>query len=98
MSYVIIWTYDVMPGEDAAFRSAYGPEGDWAALFSRASGFLSVELLFDGARYATIDRWESQTAFEAFQREHGAAYAALDAKLAHLTRVQERVGAFARVT
>jgi heme-degrading monooxygenase HmoA len=93
MSYAIIWTYDITPEYEAAFRAAYGPNGDWAQLFARAPGFLGAELL-GGERYATIDRWESQAAFEAFQAQHGEAYAALDAKLAHLTRAQQRVGGF----
>jgi heme-degrading monooxygenase HmoA len=94
MSYAIIWTYDIAPEHEAAFRAAYGPNGGWAQLFARAPGFVSVELLHDGARYATIDRWETPEAFQAFQAAHGADYAALDAKLAHLTRAQQRAGAF----
>jgi len=94
MSYAIIWTYDVAPEHEAAFRAAYAPDGAWAKLFARAPGFLGTELLGDGARYATIDRWESAAAFDAFQSAHGADYAALDAKLAHLTLAQQRVGAF----
>jgi heme-degrading monooxygenase HmoA len=93
MSYAIIWTYDVAPEHEAAFRAAYGPHGDWAQLFASAAGFIGVELL-SGERYATIDRWESQAAFEAFQANLGEAYAALDATLAHLTRAQQRVGGF----
>ncbi len=93
MSYAIIWTYDVAPGHEAAFRAAYGPDGDWARLFAKAPGFIGVELL-EGARYATIDRWDAQAAFDAFKAQHGGAYAALDAKLAHLTLAQQLVGAF----
>lgn len=93
MSHVIIWTYDVATGQEAAFRAAYGSEGDWARLFAKAPGFIGVELL-EGARYATIDRWDSKAAFDAFKAEHGGAYAALDAKLAPLTVAQQLVGAF----
>jgi heme-degrading monooxygenase HmoA len=93
MSYAIIWTYDIQPEHELAFRAAYGPNGEWAQLFARASGFIGVELL-GGDRYATIDRWESQAAFEAFRANHSEAYAALDARLAHLTRAQQRVGGF----
>ena len=94
MTYAIIWTYDIAPEHEAEFRAAYGATGDWAQLFARAPDFLGTELLRDGARYATIDRWESGAAFDAFQVQHGEAYRPLDAKLAHLTRAQQRVGAF----
>ena len=93
MTYAIIWTYDIALEHEAGFRTAYGSNGEWAQLFARAPGFLGTELL-SGERYATIDRWESQAAFEAFQVRHGEAYASLDAKLAHLTRAQQRIGAF----
>ena len=94
MSYAIIWTYDIAPEHEAAFRAAYGANGDWAQLFARADEFIGTELLSDGDRYATIDRWQSVAAFDAFQAEYGEAYRALDAKLAHLTRAQQRVGGF----
>ena len=94
MSYAIIWTYDIVPEHEAEFRAAYGSNGTWAQLFASAQGFICVELLHSNERYATIDRWESAAAFDAFQREQGEAYKALDAKLAHLTRAQQRIGAF----
>ena len=94
MSYAIIWTYDIAPEHEAEFRAAYGPNGDWAQLFARAPGFLGTELLGGGVRYATIDRWESAAAFDAFQAQFGEIYRALDAKLAHLTHAQQRIGAF----
>lgn len=93
MTYAIIWTYDIAPEHEAAFHAAYSSQGDWARLFARAPGFIGTELL-SGECYATIDRWESRAAFEAFQANHGEAYTALDAQLAHLTRAQQRVGAF----
>jgi heme-degrading monooxygenase HmoA len=96
MSYAILWTYEVTPGREEAFRAAYGPDGDWARLFARAAGFLGVELYGDGARYLSIDRWATAEAFEAFQERFSAEYAALDAKLAPLTCAQTRLGAFTR--
>lgn len=94
MNYVIIWTYEVDAPNELAFCAAYGPNGDWAALFARAPGFIDIELLYDGGRYATIDRWESPEAFDSFKTAHGAAYDALDAKCGHLTRAEHRIGAF----
>ena len=51
----------------------YAPDGDWARLFATAPGFMGVELLGEEARYATIDRWVSQGAFDAFKAEQGKA-------------------------
>lgn len=86
MSYAILWVYEVAPGQEGAFRDAYGPDGAWASLFSCAAGFVGVELLDNGERFVTIDRWDSQAAFDAFQAAHGAVYEALDKELAPLTR------------
>jgi len=97
VSYLIVWTYDVAPAHRAAFRAAYGPDGDWALLFKRSAGFVGVELYQDGERFITLDRWSSKSAFDAFQAAHGGEYAALDVKLAHLTIGQVRVGAFESV-
>jgi heme-degrading monooxygenase HmoA len=94
MSYLIVWTYDVAPPQQAAFRAAYGPDGVWARMFAQAPGFAGVELYQDGARFLTLDKWESRSAFDAFQAAHGGEYAALDVKLAHLSVGQVCVGAF----
>lgn len=92
--YSIVWRYEVGPGEARAFEAAYGPEGDWARLFRQAHGFRGVEL-FHGASgtYLTLDHWDNEAAFQAFQAAHGEAYAALDARFAPLSRGQTRLGA-----
>ncbi|HJS79157.1 MAG TPA: antibiotic biosynthesis monooxygenase [Vitreimonas sp.] len=94
MSYVIVWTYEVPPPATDEFIAAYGPEGDWAQLFAKGAGFIGVELYRDGQTFLTLDRWRSADAFNAFQAAFGAHYQALDAKLAHLTSSQARIGAF----
>ena len=94
MSYVILWTYEVAPEQAEAFRAAYGADGAWAQLFARAPGFIGTELYADADRYLTIDRWDSRQAFEAFHRDHGPAYRALDAQMERLTRSETRLGAF----
>ena len=97
MSYLIVWTYDVPPQATDDFIAAYGPDGDWAQLFAKGAGFVGVELYREGQTFLTLDRWLSEDAFDAFQAAFGAHYQALDAKLAHLTRSQQRVGAFSTV-
>lgn len=94
MSHVIVWAYEVAPERQDDFCRVYGPNGDWARLFARAPGFLGVELLCDGVRYLTIDRWDSAEAFEAFKSHFGDEYAGLDAKCAELTRSELKLGAF----
>lgn len=99
MSYDIIWTYDVDEPDREAFERAYGPEGDWAQLFSRGSGFIEVVLLADAAapgRYLTIDRWRDEGHFEHFMAQHGEAYVALDGALTGVSGHGTRLGGFVR--
>ena len=97
MVFEIVWEYEIRPEKVAAFEALYGPEGDWACLFSRADGYVETRLLRDTARpmlYLTIDRWLSRTAHEAFARAAGPAYAALDRRGEALTVHERRLGAF----
>jgi heme-degrading monooxygenase HmoA len=48
------------------FERAYGPSGDWAALFARIAGYRGTELLKTDAErnaYLSIDRWEDESAY-----------------------------------
>jgi heme-degrading monooxygenase HmoA len=94
MSHLILWTYEVAPEVESAFRAAYSVDGEWARLFARAPGFLGVELFSDGSRYLTVDRWETREAFETFKTGFAQAYAELDSKLAPLTLSETKLGAF----
>ncbi len=49
MVFEIVWEYEVRPEKVAAFEVLYGPEGDWAYLFSRADGYVETRLLRDTA-------------------------------------------------
>lgn len=91
--YVIIWRYSVERAKEAEFRAAYGPDGDWARLFSSSPGFRGVELLALEAagERVTIDRWATEGDFRAFMAEHGQRYAALDERLADLTVSEDLV-------
>ena len=94
---LILWEYEVLPERRAAFVQAYGPDGAWAELFSRADGFLGLELLCDQdgqGRFLTIDRWRSREAFEGFMASSGEPYRALGDQLHPLSVVQTRLGAF----
>src|SRR5690348_8788913 len=95
--YVILWEFRVAPERRAAFEAAYGPEGDWARLFAQGAGFIAVELLRctdEPGRYVTVDRWRSPADFDAFKREFGTAYEALNVALEQLKASEQRIGAF----
>ena len=96
--FAILWRYRVAPGAEARFREIYGLEGDWARLFRRAGGFVRTELLDAGEGvFASLDYWESEADFEAFQAAFGDAYQALDAECEALTLHEERLGLFSVV-
>ena len=99
-AYVILWEFRVRPGSEPAFEAAYGSEGDWAALFRRAPGYLGTELLRapEAGRYVTIDRWVSSAAFEAFRDANRSEYEDLDRRCADLTIAETPLGKFDRAT
>ncbi len=39
--YALMWEFRVSREGEAAFRRAYGPDGDWARLFAGAQGTLA---------------------------------------------------------
>jgi heme-degrading monooxygenase HmoA len=98
--YVIVWVFHPKPGREAEFERAYGPAGDWVALFRGAPGYLGTDLLraTDGTgRYLTADRWESRAAYEAFRVARRAEYEAVDRACEALTASEERVGDYLRI-
>jgi heme-degrading monooxygenase HmoA len=97
MSHLRIWKFRPMPGREDEFAAAYDSEGAWAALFSRAQGFRGTHLLRPiepGGSWMTIDRWDDEADFDAFQRDFGPEYRALDAQLEGVAGEEEFVGAF----
>jgi len=92
----VIWEYDVRAGDEAAFERLYGPEGAWAALFREHEGFVDTQLLRSDrpGRYLTIDRWDSEAAYEAFLVRARERYAAIDALGDALTSSETRIGRF----
>ena len=95
--YVIIWKFTVRPGLEADFAAAYGPEGLWAQFFRRGPGYVETELLRDALtprQYFTIDRWESQAAFESFQARYADDYKAIDRECEVLTESEVKIGSF----
>ena len=95
--FVVLWTYDVRLGAEAAFEKVYGPSGEWVALFQQAEGYLGTELLraaHDSLRYLTIDRWESEAAYKRFRTTYARAYEMVDRAGEGLTRAESLLGEF----
>ena len=95
--YTIVWEFVVKVGNEEAFARAYGPDGDWARLFSNGKGYRGTELLKDAerpARYLTIDRWESEEDYERLREHHAAEYKAIDERCEELTEGETQVGEF----
>ena len=71
----LVFSYDAAdPGE---FERAYGPEGEWAAFFRGARGYVGTELLRDlelPGRYLVVDRWESREVYNDFVAAHREEY------------------------
>ena len=67
----------------------------WATFFRAGEGYLGTELFRDvtqSARYLTIDRWISQSAYEDFRRDHLTEYETIDECCQALTEQELRLG------
>lgn len=95
--YVIIWKFAVKPGLEHDFEAVYGPDGTWAQLFRRGQGYLETELVRDAVvpgHYVTIDRWESQAAYEEFKTRFAQDYSAIDQECEVLTESESKIGTY----
>jgi hypothetical protein len=80
-----------------AFRTAYGPDGDWVRLFRRDPEYIRTHLLGDGdrpTRFMTIDFWTSREACLSFRKRFGSEFEALDKSLDQLTVQESHLGDF----
>ena len=90
--FVILWEFEVKPGNEERFERVYGAEGTWAQLFQQDGHYRGTTLLRDISRslhFFTLDFWDSESAYRAFLARHHAAYQELDHISADLT-VRER--------
>ena len=95
--YTYLWDFRVDAGRREEFVRVYGPQGEWAALFGRAKGYLGTLLLHDAAdpqRFVTVDRWQSEADFRNFKAAFAHEYAALDARCEPLTLAETELGSF----
>jgi heme-degrading monooxygenase HmoA len=96
----IIWKFAVKPGLENDFEAVYGPDGVWVQYFRRGDGYVETELLRDASApgyYVTIDRWESQAAYENFRTRFAAGYSAIDQECEVLTETESEVGTYEMV-
>ena len=95
--FVAFWEYEVKPGYEESFQSAYGPQGDWVRLFQRDPHYRETRLLKDLSRplfYFTLDSWDSESAFVQFKAANQAAYAEIDRATEPLTVSERRLCTF----
>lgn len=95
--FVVLWMFEAKAGAEQDFVRAYGPDGEWAQLFRRSTGYLETWLVRDvevARRFVTIDRWASRQAFEDFKASAKTEYDALDARCQQLTRSERLLGHF----
>jgi heme-degrading monooxygenase HmoA len=93
--HVIAFRYLVDSEHVERFERVYGSDGDWARFFATGEGYLGTQLLRSAAGdYLLLDRWESAASFDAFMRDHGAAYEQRSRRTVALYEREERLGAF----
>ena len=94
----LLFQYDVR--DDAEFERVYGPDGEWAAFFRGARGYVGTELLHDveqPGRFLVVDRWESRDAYNAFVAEHREEYMRRVDETVFLYDQELRIGTFESV-
>ena len=95
--FVILWEFEVKPGNCTRFEKAYGPAGTWVLLFRRNSRFRGTQLLHDPSRehcYFTLDFRDSEGAYRDFLTTNRQAYQELDSSLQGLTLCERHVVSF----
>ena len=97
MTHVRVWKFRPPEGREEEFETAYSGSGHWARLFEQAAGYGGTVLLRPAERgdwWLTLDRWNSEADFDAFQRDFGIQYRDLDEELEGVAGEEMFVGAF----
>jgi heme-degrading monooxygenase HmoA len=100
VTYVVAFLYAVTEGGEEAFERAYGPEGEWAAFFTGADGYLGTELhrsVEDAGRYLVLDRWSDEGRYRAFLAARREEYERRGRAAEALYATEDRLGAFVAV-
>ena len=95
--FVILWHFEVKPGNRVRFENVYGSQGPWVQLFRRDFRFRGTRLLHDPSSdscYFTVYFWDSENAYRGFLHAHRQAYDELDSSLIDLTLNERHVLSF----
>ena len=98
--YIYIWDFIVSKSSVLKFEESYGPNGGWANLFRKHTGYLKTELIRDQTnplRYMTIDHWQSEKDYTEFLATFKVEYDQLDRRYEALTVQETRIGTFTTV-
>ena len=91
----LVFSYDVRDADE--FERVYGADGDWAAFFRGARGYIGTELLRDReqpGRYLVVDRWESPETYNDFVEANRDEYMRRVDESAYLHERELRIGTF----
>ena len=98
--FVYVWRYVVDSGRRSEFHDNYGPNGTWARLFSRESGYIRTELMRDDNDenvYLTVDYWVSKADRDLFRKRYAREFDELDSACEAFTLEEEFIGDFSTI-
>ena len=96
--FLVLWEFEVKPGNEERFEQVYGPGGDWDSLFRIDPNHAGTRLFRDTARihvYLAADYWLSRKSYEEFLVLRRSEYNTLDAASEDLTLSERQIGSFA---
>jgi hypothetical protein len=98
--FLVIWQFQVRDGMETRFERVYGLHGEWVQLFARDGAYVTTELVhgLNSRSYLTLDFWTSETAYDAFRKQHRAEYRNLDLKYEGMTEDEQEIGRFVRMS
>ncbi len=95
--FLVLWEFEVKPGNERRFEQVYGPGGDWDSLFRSDPNHAGTQLFRDTVRIdvcLTADCWLSRKSYEEFLALRRSEYKALDAATEDLTLNERHIGSF----
>jgi hypothetical protein len=95
--FLVLWEFEVKPGNEERFEQVYGPGGNWDSLFHSDPNHKGTRLFQDTARtgvYLTADYWLSRKCYEEFLALRRSEYKMLDAATEDLTLSERHIGSF----